>query len=81
MMGIFNTSAYKIITQYLYANDRFVNKAFYDLTNIGLELFISTIVLDDYKLFCLASSLTAYRKEVNNEIILSADEIGAVKCG
>jgi len=56
MMSVFNTSAYKIIAQSFYNNDKFVNKPVMDLTEKNLDLFIKTIIMDENREFCFIHS-------------------------
>ena len=61
MMSVFNTSAYKIITQSFYG-DKYVKQPVMDLTEINLDLFIKTIIIDDNsEFFFIKSSLSKYK--------------------
>jgi hypothetical protein len=63
MIVVFNTSAYKIVTQSFYNPDKFVNKPVINLTERNLDLFIKTIIIDENREFpFIYSSLSKYKK-------------------
>ena len=62
MIVVFNTSAYKIVTQSFYNPDKSVNKPVMDLTERNLDLFIKTIIIDENREFpFIYSSLSKYK--------------------
>jgi len=74
MMSVFNTSAYKIITQSFYDN-KFVNKPILDLTEQNLDLFIKSIICDDTKIVnFIHPSLSKYKRLVYEKNLLSMEK-------
>ncbi len=77
MLGVFNTSANKIITQSFHDNEKFVNRPYMDLTTKVLDLFIKTIIIDEMSEFCfIYSPLKKYKKlNTENTLLLMEKDI------